>query len=76
MPQFRVLRHLEAAQNENNVQIIDKAFKNGLKRLKNGFFKMGSFGRKLGYPQKLCVTDGLTTLQAIFYMGLMSMPEN
>jgi hypothetical protein len=73
MPQFRVLRHLEATQNENNVQIIVKVFKNGLKRLKNEFFKMGCFGRKLGYPQKLCVTDGLTTLQALFYKGLVDM---
>jgi hypothetical protein len=41
---------------------IVKAFKNGLKRLKNEFFKMRCFGKKLGYPQKLCVMNGVTTL--------------
>jgi hypothetical protein len=37
---------------------------------------MGCFGRKLGYPQKLCVTNGLTTIQALFYKGLVDMPKN
>jgi hypothetical protein len=76
MPQFRVLRHLEATQNKNNVQIIVKTFKNGLKRLKKGFFKIGRFDKKLGYPQKLCVTNGVTTLQALFCKGLVDMPKN
>ncbi len=67
--------HRSNAKRKQCTNIV-KTFKNGLKRLKNVFFKIGSFDQKLGYPQKLCVTDRVTTLQALFYKGLVVMPKN